>query len=71
MNAPFNQQVQKTPDITLSGETVDRLVICLNNSTILAKGHDGAMHPFVDPQPIMQIIMGALQEAVRPRQEDN
>ena len=68
MNAPFKTNTQKTPDIYLAGETVDQLMMLLNNAIILAKAQDGSMRPFVDPQPIMQIIGGALQAAMREPQ---
>lgn len=63
MNNPFKPQTAKTPDIYLSGDAVNQIIIALNNPTILAKASDGTMHPFVDPSPIGNIIMAALEEA--------
>jgi hypothetical protein len=61
-NTPFKLQNQsKTPDIILSGETVDQIMILLNNTIILARSQDGAMRPFIDPMPIIQIIGNAIQ----------
>ena len=66
MNAPFKLPgIQKTPDLLLSGETVEQMLMALNNSIIFAKVQDGAMRPFVDPTPIIQILQAALQEAVK------
>jgi hypothetical protein len=63
MNQPFKVQQQRLPDIYLSGETVEQILMCLNNHIILAKTQDGSMRPFIDPTPITQIINGALQAA--------
>jgi hypothetical protein len=68
MNAPYKQPVQMIPDITLSGETVQQILTQLNNAIIFAKSQDGSMRPFVDAAPITQIIMGAIQSAVTPKQ---
>ena len=65
MNQPFKVPTQKLPDIYLSGETVEQILMCLNNHIILAKTQDGSMRPFVDPTPIIQIISAALQEAAK------
>jgi hypothetical protein len=71
MNAPFRMPTQHAPDITLSGETVEQLLMLLNNAVIFVKASDGSMRPFVDPQPISQILGAALQAAVVPRPSDN
>ena len=66
MNASFKAPTQRLPDITLSGQTVEQLLMLLNNAVIFAKAADGSMRPFVDPQPISQIIGSALQAAISP-----
>ena len=67
MNAPFKLSgIKKTPDLYLSGETVEQMLMALNNPIIFAKVQDGAMRPFVDPTPCIQILQAALQEAVEP-----
>jgi hypothetical protein len=63
MNTPFRPSLPKTPDITLSGDAVNQIIIALNNPTILAKSSDGSMRPFIDPSPIGNIIAAALEEA--------
>jgi hypothetical protein len=63
MNTPFKPQLHITPDIYLSGEAVNQIIIALNNPTILAKASDGSMVPFVDPSPIGNIIMAAIEAA--------
>jgi hypothetical protein len=70
MNAPYKPAQQKTPDVLLSGEAVDQIMLHLNNAIILAKAQDGSMRPFVDPTPIQQIIFAAVQQAVRPQGGD-
>jgi hypothetical protein len=42
---------------------VNQIIIALNNPTILAKASDGSMVPFVDPSPIGNIIMAAIEAA--------
>ncbi|HXB13754.1 MAG TPA: hypothetical protein VNZ45_17325 [Bacteroidia bacterium] len=69
MNAPFSPPVQRAPNIHLAGEAVEQIIMHLNNSIIFAKAQDGSMRPFVDPQPIIAIISGAIQQAVGPRQQ--
>jgi hypothetical protein len=69
VNAPFKLSVNKTPDIYLSGETVEQIIMALNNTTILAKVQDGSMRPFIDPSPIIQILQAAIQQAVAPPEE--
>jgi hypothetical protein len=71
MNVPFKPQIQKTPDITLSGEVVDFIMSSLNNAIIFAKSQDGSMRPFVDPGPIHQIILAALQQAHQQQAGDH
>lgn len=66
MNTPFKPQVAITPDILLSGEAVNQIIMALNTPTILAKASDGSMRPFVDPSPIGNIIFQALQAAGVP-----
>jgi hypothetical protein len=66
MNAPFRMPTQHAPDITLSGETVEQMLMLLSNATIFARTPDGSMRPFVDPQPIVQILGAALQAAAPP-----
>ena len=51
MNAAHDPNA--TPDIVVSGKTVDRLMMHLSNPTVLCKGSDGSMHPFVDPNPVI------------------
>jgi hypothetical protein len=63
MNTPFKPPGTATPDIYLSGEAVNQIIIALSTPTILAKASDGSMHPFVDPSPIGNIIMAALDAA--------
>jgi hypothetical protein len=65
MNQPFRMPTQRMPDVLLSGEAIEQILICLNNHIILAKTQDGSMRPFVDPTPVIQIISAALQ-AQRP-----
>lgn len=71
MNLPFKAPIQKTPDIYLSGEAVDQVLFSLNNAIIFAKSQDGSMRPFIDPSPITQIIMGAIQEALKPEDQSS
>jgi hypothetical protein len=71
VNLPFKAPIQKTPDIYLSGEAVDQVLFSLNNAIIFAKSQDGSMRPFIDPTPITQIIMGAIQEALKPMESEN
>jgi hypothetical protein len=63
MNAPFQLQEQKLPDIYLSGSTVEKILMLLNNSLIFVKTDGGTMRPFIDPTPITNIIQAALQAA--------
>jgi hypothetical protein len=69
MNAPF-QAPARAPDITLPGATVEQLFTLLNNAVInaviFAKVQDGSMRPFIDPQPVIQVLGAALQAAQRP-----
>jgi hypothetical protein len=69
MNAPFNPPTQRAPSIHLAGEAVEQIIMHLNNSVIFAKTQDGSMRPFVDPVPIINIISGAIQQAVIARQQ--
>jgi hypothetical protein len=72
MNAPYNpQQAQKTPDIYLSGSVVEQMLMHLNNGIIFAKSQDGSMRPFVDPQPLLQVLIGAIQQAMNPPEKSN
>jgi hypothetical protein len=71
MNAPFKFPTQHAPDITLSGETVEQVLMMLNNAVIFVKAQDGSMRPFVDPTPISQILGAALQAAVVRQPADN
>ena len=57
--------MQKLRMLYLSGETVDLMLMALNNAIIFAKVQDGAMRPFVDPMPLIQILQAALQETTR------
>lgn len=66
MNAPFKLPINRVPDLYLSGETVEQMLMALNNSIIFAKVQDGAMRPFIDPMPIIQILQAAIQEATKP-----
>jgi hypothetical protein len=69
MNSPFKPPQSKTPDIYLSGEAVNAIILALNTPTILAKASDGSMRPFIDPSPIGNIIFSALQAVgVEPEQ---
>jgi hypothetical protein len=61
----FRPQTIKTPDILMSGEAIEQLLMCCNNHIIFAKTQDGSMRPFVDPTPITQILQAALQAALR------
>jgi hypothetical protein len=61
MNAPFQMQEQKLPDVYLSGDTVEKILMLLNNSLIFVKAEGNVMRPFVDPTPIINIIQAALQ----------
>jgi hypothetical protein len=65
MNVPFRPQTQRAPDLLLAGEAVEQIIAHLNNAIIFAKSQDGSMRPFIDPAPIIQIISGALQHAVK------
>jgi hypothetical protein len=57
---PNGGQAQPTgPTVVLSGPPLDRLLFYLNSATVLVKGQTGAMHPFVDPMPILQILQAA------------
>jgi hypothetical protein len=47
------------PMVVLTGPALDRLLLYLNTATVLVKGQTGAMHPFVDPMPILQILQAA------------
>jgi hypothetical protein len=69
MNAPFKLPVNKTPDILLSGETVEQMMVACNNTVIFAKVQDGSMRPFVDPSPIIQIMQAAVQAALSSTEE--
>jgi hypothetical protein len=60
----FVPQIPRTPDILLSGQAVEQILMACNNHIILAKTQDGSMRPFVDPTPISQIIGAALQATV-------
>jgi hypothetical protein len=71
MNAPFRMPTQHAPDITLSGETVEQILMLLQNPVIFAKVPDGSMRPFVDPTGILQILGAALQAAQRPAGEND
>jgi hypothetical protein len=71
MNKPFTIQTQKTPDIYLSGEAVDQIIMFLNNALIFGKAQDGSMRPFVDPGPIGNIIHAAIQHAVQQDGDPN
>jgi hypothetical protein len=70
MNAPYKVQSQKLPDIYLDGDTVEKLLMLLNNSLIFVKAQDQSMRPFIDPAPIIQILQGALQQAQIPQQQN-
>jgi hypothetical protein len=71
MNAPYKPQIQRTPDIYLSGEAVEQILAALNNAVIFAKvNQDGSMRPFIDPTPIGQIIIGALHAALNPQHKE-
>ena len=59
-NQAYEQQTVQTPNISLTGVTVDRLMMHLSNATVLAKGTDGAMHPFVDPNPVIAVLREAV-----------
>jgi hypothetical protein len=65
MNAPFRMPTQHAPDITLSGETVEQVLMMLNNAVIFVKAQDGSMRPFVDPTGILQILGAAMQAAAK------
>jgi hypothetical protein len=54
---------QKTPDLNLPGEMVEQILAHLQNAIIFAKSPDGSMRPFVDPIPISQMILSAIQSA--------
>jgi hypothetical protein len=71
MNTPFKPPASTTPDILLSGEAVNQIIMALNNPTILAKSSDGSMRPFIDPSPIGNIIFQALQAAGVPLVDPN
>jgi hypothetical protein len=71
VNAPYKPMQQKTPDVLIAGETIDQMLLHLNNQIILAKAQDGSMRPFVDPMPIIQILLGAVQQANRLPQQEN
>lgn len=64
MNIPYKPQIQRMPDVLLSGEAIEQILAHLNNAILFAKGPDGTMRPFVDPIPITQIIAGAVQASV-------
>jgi hypothetical protein len=66
MNAPLREQTIKIPTITLPGETVERLLNLLGNGVIFVKSADGSMRPFVDPMPITQLILAAIQAQLKP-----
>jgi hypothetical protein len=66
MNAPFKVQSQKLPDIYIDGDTVEKILMLLNNSIIFAKSNDGSMRPFIDPAPLINIINGAINAALVP-----
>jgi hypothetical protein len=67
MNAPINQQIQKTPDITLTGEQIEQMFAFLNNAIIFAKSPDGSMRPFIDPNPIKQLLSVLIQVKLNPQ----
>jgi hypothetical protein len=56
----FKPQMQRIPDILLSGEAIEQILMACNNHIILAKTQDGSMRPFVDPTPITQILGAAM-----------
>jgi hypothetical protein len=65
MTAAFKPEpAARTPDVTLSGEVVERIRMYLNSPVIFAKVQDGSMRPFVDPQPIDQMLAEAIAFAV-------
>jgi hypothetical protein len=66
MNAPLREQTIKIPTITLPSETVERVLTLLGNGVIFVKSADGSMRPFVDPMPITQLILGAIQAQMKP-----
>jgi hypothetical protein len=59
--APPNQAVPATPDITLSGATVDKLMQHLSNATVLIKATDGMLHPHVDPRFVIAVLGDAVK----------
>lgn len=62
-DAAFRRQ---TPDIVLSGATVDFLLMYLQNATVFVKSVDGLMHPLVDPAPVIGVLRDAtMAEAKR------
>jgi hypothetical protein len=67
MPSEFNNKPMIPPDITLSGTIVDKICQHLTNPTILVKGSDNNMHPFVDPNPILAILQEAINETMRSK----
>jgi hypothetical protein len=65
MTKAFNPEPEnRLPDITLSGEVVEKIRMFLNAPVIFAKAQDGSMRPFVDPLPIDQIFQQAISHAM-------
>ena len=71
MNAPLREQTIKIPAVTLPGETVERVLSLLGNGVVFVKTADGGMRPFVDPMPITQLILGAIQAQMKPDPDGN
>jgi hypothetical protein len=63
MNVQSKGQQQKTPDIHLTGETVEQIMQYLGNIIVYARSQDGSLRPFVDPTPVVNILTGALLQA--------
>lgn len=68
MNDQSQQQPQKLPDIILSSEHIEQLFTHLNNSVLFAKSPDGSMRPFIDPNPIKQILSALIQMKMQSMQ---
>gem|GEM_PF-5603468 len=63
---PLRNEPVMVPDILLTGEAVSNILMALNNAIVFVKAQDGSMRPFVDPQPINNVIQAAIQTALKP-----
>jgi len=68
MNDMSQQQPQRIPDITIPSPALEQIFSHLNNSVLFAKSPDGSMRPFVDPNPIKQLLAQIIQNQMAAQQ---